>query len=426
MLRSSLSLAIALGLAVPGTSQDLAKVRRLAEEGRAAYDRKDYPTFLALTRQAAQEMPHSTRWTYNLACAHALNGQAVEAVAALRSLADRRVWVDTAAEADFAPLRERPDFKEVTARFAALLGPVLASTLAFRLPEKDLITEGVAYDARTGRFFVSSVHHRKVVQVGADLAVRDFVTEGQDGLWAALALAVDARRGVLWVSSAALPQMRGFVKEDEGRTALFAFALDTGRLAQRLELPGAGPHGASDIAVDARGDLLVAASRSGGLYVLPRDGSRLEELVPPGRLASPQGIAPSTDGRQIYVADYVLGIARVDRRSREVQVLAPPADMALAGIDGLFLHGGQLVGIQNGVRPHRVLRLTLDPKRAAVARADVLESAHPHYDEPTLGVQVGSDIYYVANSQWGSFDDGRIWPLERLKQPVILKLPLGR
>ena len=70
-------------------------------------------------------------------------------------------------------------------------------------------------------------------------------------------------------------------------------------------------------------------------------------------------------------------------------------------------------------------RLTLDARDEAVTRAEVLESARPDYDEPTLGVKVGGDIYYVANSQWGAFEKDQIQP-ERLKQPVILKLPLGR
>jgi sugar lactone lactonase YvrE len=423
MRRPALTLAV-LVIAAAGSPQDFEKVRRLAAEGRAAYDRKDYPAFLDLTKAAAQEMPRSTRWTYNLACAYALDGKPEEAVAALRTLADRRVFVDTAGEADFASLRERADFRDVVARLDALKTPVLASTVAFRLPEKDLITEGVAHDPRTGDFFVSSVHHRKVVRVRRDRSVRDFVAEGQDGLWAALALAVDPRRRVLWVSSAAVPQIRGFSKDEEGKSALFAFDLESGRLRHRVE--GPAPLGALDLAVDAGGDLFAAASRSGALYRLPRGASRLEELVPAGRLPAPQGIAPSADGRHLYVADYVLGIVRVDRRTREVRVLAPPADIALEGIDGLVLHGRQLIAIQNGLRPHRVLRLALDAKGEAITRADVLESTHPEHDEPTLGVRVGGDLYYVANSQWGSFDKGQIWPLDRLKQPVILKLPLGR
>ena len=28
----------------------------------------------------------------------------------------------------------------------------------------------------------------------------------------------------------------------------------------------------------------------------------------------------------------------------------------------------------------------------------------PHLDEPTLGVIVGDDFYYIANPQWDGFD----------------------
>jgi sugar lactone lactonase YvrE len=419
--------AFALCLLVSGfaSAQDLAKVRRLAQEGRAAYDRKDYPAFLDLTAQAAREMPASTRWTYNLACAYALNGRPDDAVATLRRLAERRVSVATEDETDFASLRERADFRDVVARFESLKAPVLKSAVAFRLPEKDLITEGVAHDPKTGAFFVSSVRHRKVVRVGADHAASDFVKEGQDGLWAALALAVDPVRRVLWVSSAPTAPMAGYTKADEGKGALFAFDLSSGRLRHRVDYPGPGPHGAADIAMSGDGDLFAAISGTGALYRLPKGTLALEELLPAGRLPSPQGIAPSADGRHLYVADYLLGIVRVDRRTKDVTVVTPPADMALEGIDGLVLHGRDLIGIQNGLRPHRVLRLTLDTKGDAIARAEVLESGHPQHDEPTLGVLAGDDLYYVANSQYGAFDKGQL-RMERLAEPAILKLPLGR
>ena len=39
----------------------------------------------------------------------------------------------------------------------------------------------------------------------------------------------------------------------------------------------------------------------------------------------------------------------------------------------------------------------------------MLERAHPRYDEPTLGVLVDEDLFYIANSQWERFgEDGMI------------------
>ena len=96
-------------------------------------------------------------------------------------------------------------------------------------------------------------------------------------------------------------------------------------------------------------------------------------------------------------------------RARSVsQVEAADSVLAL-GIDGLYFHRGGLIGIQNGVTPHRVARFTLGPSGDRVIRAEVLERAHPRYDEPTLGVLVDGELYYIANAQWERFgEDGRI------------------
>ena len=102
------------------------------------------------------------------------------------------------------------------------------------------------------------------------------------------------------------------------------------------------------------------------------------------------------------------------------------ADSVLTlGIDGLYFHRGSLVGIQNGVTPHRVARFTLSPAGDRVLRAEVLERAHPRYDEPTLGVLVDGELYYIANAQWERFgEDGRIAKPEALTPPAVLRLRL--
>jgi hypothetical protein len=136
-------------------------------------------------------------------------------------------------------------------------------------------------------------------------------------------------------------------------------------------------------------------------------------------------MALTPDQRTMYLADYSRGILRIDLASRAVALL-PTSDNVLAlGIDGLYLVDGRLVGIQNGVAPHRVVRLTLSPGGDSVAAGEVLERAHPRYAEPTLGVVVNHELYYVANSQWERFgDDGRIADSSALLRPTVLRLRL--
>jgi hypothetical protein len=135
-------------------------------------------------------------------------------------------------------------------------------------------------------------------------------------------------------------------------------------------------------------------------------------------------MAASGDGRFLFVADYAQGVARVDLRSTTVLFLETPEDLLVTGIDGLVLAGESLVGIQNGLRPNRVLRLRLDEERSRVVEGVILERAHPQFDEPTLGVLVDGALYYVANSQYRHFGRDGTPDLESLRDPVILRLPL--
>jgi len=143
-----------------------------------------------------------------------------------------------------------------------------------------------------------------------------------------------------------------------------------------------------------------------------------------GPLVSPQGIAWSPDGLSFFVADYTQGIARVEIADGAVRLLDAPKDAVVTGIDGLVWADGSLVGIQNGVRPHRVARHRLNPSFERVEEVTVLERGHPSFDEPTLGVRVGAELYYVANSQYRFVGDDGTLVLDRLQPPVILRAPL--
>mgnify|MGYP000275862022 CR=1 FL=1 len=160
------------------------------------------------------------------------------------------------------------------------------------------------------------------------------------------------------------------------------------------------------------------------LYTLRPGQTQLEPYVPKGKFAGPQGIVVSSDGKSLFVADYARGIFHVDRATHETTWLEPPKDAALTGIDGLTSYQGDLLAIQNGVRPHRVLRIAIDVPGKTIRRVEVVQMNHPAFDEPTLGVVVGRDFFYVANSQWGHFDKGVLQSPDKLAEPVILKMPL--
>ncbi|MEO8430012.1 MAG: hypothetical protein ABI592_00780 [Acidobacteriota bacterium] len=422
----SLLLAILPWASLRAVEPDRAKLAEIQKRITACHEKKDWPCFLEAAREAVKENPESLRAVYNLACAEARSGDAPAAAKRVEVILDRKYDLGMDADEDLAGVWHSPTFEGAVRKLAALRIPVASSSVAFRLPEKDLVTEGIAHDARTGSFFVSSVHHRKIVRRTADGRVSDFVTEGRDGIQAVLALRADSARRILWACSAALPEMIGWDKSLEGSTALFGFDLDSGRLVRRAELPpGTGKRALNDLALLANGDVYVTDSQGSGVYVLKAGSSRLEAFVEPGVFRSPQGIAASRDGKRLWIADYGLGIWSVDLATRRRTALTAPDDVPIVGVDALLAKNGALVVTQNGIRPQRIVRLTLDAAGTRVVRARILEMNTPELTEPTLGVVVGPDLFYIANAQWEAFDEQRrIFPMEKLHEPTVLKVPL--
>jgi sugar lactone lactonase YvrE len=400
--------------------------RRAYQEAMRAYQVHDYPAFLAHAEEAERLRPAHGGVIYTLACAYALTGDTGAALAMLNRYATLGYVADVAADSDLAALKRTPGLQLLRQRLARNEAPLVRSTVAFTLPETDLLTEGIAYDPKEKSFYVGSVHHRKIVRLDRAERVSDFVTEGRDSLWAPLGMKVDPVRRVLWVAVTAVPQMSGYTPTDSGRSGLFRYDLASGRLTGRFLVPPDGAqHALGDVTISRRGDVYASDSRSPAIYLVRSGGDSLERFLTSPLLLSAQGMALTPDERTMYLADYSRGILRIDLTSRAVTLL-PTSDNVLAlGVDGLYLVDGRLVGIQNGVEPHRVVRLTLSPAGDSITAGEVLERAHPRYAEPTLGVIVGHDLCYVANSQWERFgEDGHLADSTALLPPTVLRLRL--
>jgi sugar lactone lactonase YvrE len=390
----------------------------------AAYRAKDYAGFLANLERADAIRPNDPRTLYNLACACALTGNGERAVALLDRLAAFGLYYPAGEDGDFAAIRETPAFRAAVGRLEANNTATANSATAFALKDSSLVVEGIAYDPKRATFYLSSVTDRKILAVD-ERGERVFASEDA-GLWSVFGMRVDTERRRLWVTTAALPQMRGYDERDAGRSAIVAFDLETGKVAARFEVPGGGaPHALGDLVVRGNGDVYATDSRTPAIYVVRAKASGLETLVAPGPFVSPQGLDFAGDGRTLFVADYALGLFAVDVESKAVRKLESAPNVAVTGIDGLYARDGSLVAIQNGVRPHRVVRLALDGATMRVTGSRPLEVNAASFDEPTLGVLVGADLYYVASSGWARVDaKGALAEGAKPAPHVVLKLRL--
>lgn len=104
---------------------------------------------------------------------------------------------------------------------------------------------------------------------------------------------------------------------------------------------------------------------------------------------------------------------------------AQPSPHHLAGIDGLYFHDNTLLAVQNGSSPERVIAFHLDRSGKKVVSEEVIERATPLGD-PTHGVVVGNDFYYIADSGWSALDEhGNPKPDVKQTSAAIMKFDLG-
>jgi hypothetical protein len=206
------------------------------------------------------------------------------------------------------------------------------------------------------------------------------------------------------VASTSSVYFKRFSKDDLGKAAVFRFKLSNGKLVDKFPVPaGSQQNTLSSIAVGRTGQVFAADGLRNIIYRL--DGGALKPMVENPRLTSIRGLAVSGDGSKLYFADYQMGIFGVDLAAGQgFDIAADPSRVALGGIDGLYWYDNNLIVIQNGMSPHRVIRFGLGADGRSIDRITPLDSANPAFTLPTYGAIDGDGLYFIANSQKNEYD----------------------
>jgi hypothetical protein len=384
---------------------------------RAARERGDWEHYFLEAQGLKRTLGGSPQSRLDLARAYVRVGQnsaALQELAAYVRMGQSSQLIEQSS--DFAPLRGMPEYAGIKAALGANRQPVAHAVLAWRIADPGLLPEDIDFAPATARFYLSSVLQHRIVSTTRDGSVTEFARAPDD--WPVLALKVDARRSLLWATEVAMEGFHVVAKPEQGRSALLCYDLVTGRLVRRIE--GPYPSALGDLSLTRDGDVLVSDGAHGGVYRIKSGQQRLERLDH-GEFISPQTIALSPDSARLYVPDYAHGIGVLDLSTGQVSWLATQDRFALSGIDGLYGVGTELLAVQNGTEPERVVRFVM-AKSGKVAREEVIERASPTLGDPTHGVMVGGDFYYIANSGWDVLgEDGLVKPGANLTEAVVMK-----
>jgi sugar lactone lactonase YvrE len=303
------------------------------------------------------------------------------------------------------------------------------SQVAFKIEERELIPEGIAYDSHARIFYIGSTYKRKIVSVDEKGVVRDFTDEGQEGLLGALGMKVDTKKRLLWVVSSnaggAMPG-KGLDRDCLGCSAVFKYDLKAGRLIKKYDLSNKpNVHFLNDLTINSRGDTFITDTVTGDIYLISRRKDELELFVNLGQKAFPNGIDLSGDEKHLFVAADG-GIRVINLRDKRSRILKLPDGVSPVVIDGLYFYKESLIAIQPFADQRKVVRYSLDEDANTVTKVEVVEPEHPLFNQPTTGVIIGKDFYYIANSQLqffrriykpdGSYDKGQLLDVVVLRE----------
>jgi len=394
-------------------------------QAREAFKGGDYVKFYDMIVKANELHPYHQGALYYRGVAAALTNRQEEAVNYLRDAVLVNAQFDLSI-AELKSLANQKDFEALKSLQQDLRLPILHSDTAFTLKDRTLHLESVAAGEKDGVFYLSSIHRRKILRIDKKGTVTDFTKSAQDGMTSILGIKVDKTRKVLWACSSPMAEMENF--DTIAVSAVFKYDLKTGKLLAKY-LPEASLKKSvfGDLILNKKGEAFISDSQSNTIFKVNEATQKLEPYFTSEQFWNIQGITFSEDEKFLFIADYIKGIFRLDTQTKELLQHAKAPLVSLKSIDGLIWYQNSLIAIQNGVTPMRVTRYFLNSSLDKITRFEIIDRAHPSFNEPTNGCISNGTLYYVANSQWGGYDNNhQLKSVDQLQDIVILKTDLTK
>lgn len=368
---------------------------------------------IAAVQNLQGKLPDRGSALYFLAVAKEHLRDSVEALALLKECLALQEGFDPSGEPTFGEFRGTKEFTTMIDKVHRDFPVVAQAHEAFRTIARDLVPEGLAYDAKRNVFYMSSLNRRKILHFALDGVASDFVPPEKYELLPVLGIRLSSTDDTVWADSFS----------DGGHSELLHFD-SSGKLLGRFKPVDSAKHGFNDLVVRRNGEVLTTDSLANGVLRFEPASQKFFPVTVHRPLFYPNGIALAADDHTLYVADS-LGVIQVDLSNGDSRDLDPGARSTLAGIDGLYWYNGALIGIQNGIGSPRVAAFRLSNDGLRVTHTAVLENRSNFTVLPTTGAIRGSEFYFIANSQIDNMSNDRVMDVTKLQviRIGVVRLP---
>jgi DNA-binding beta-propeller fold protein YncE len=387
-------------------SHDVPGLTRLAQ----IYAQKNDDQRLAWVLARVSELsPNSGDLKMQLALVYAKMGNKKLAYDTLMHMQMQGFGYDISSDSRFEPIHGTRVWDYIVANLQVNAKPFGEGTVAFELPKTDSLMNALAWDAKRKSLLVGSQRDGSIHLLDEKGKLTSFITaSAENGLWGVDALGVDNVHGKLYVATSASPRFAGFNASNANKAAVLEFELATGKRLQTLSTPGiAGTQLFNSIAVGKDGQVFVADNGHKAIFKI--EGATLKPILQNPKLTSISGLAVSDDGRTLYLADYSKGLFGFDlTKGSAFEPGYNPEQLVLGGIVGLHWYDGNLIMIEDGMIPKRVMRLKMSDdgsKIISVMPLDVSSAAFATLGDGTLA---GDKLYFVANRQDSHYDSNGV------------------
>jgi sugar lactone lactonase YvrE len=278
--------------------------------------------------------------------------------------------------------------------------PAGDAEVVFRLGRDFAGPSAIAWDESRKRFLVGTARDGLLLAVSEEGKVDKLLEANEgNGLGSIRDIAVDAPNNRLWLSSSSIQQPSGSAEASPGRSGLFEMELDSLKPVARYELDDDGTQrdfGA--VVVAPNGDVFVADRLQAVVYRKPATSDRLAAFVADEGLDGFSDMAISPDGGRLYLSDTSKGVLVVDPENDTAAMLEGPETLNLGRIEAIFHAGRELVIVQAGIDPERLLALQLDASGGKVEEVRPMAIALEVFDGPAPGTIRGESVYYFADA----------------------------